>query len=333
MSEPAGPSATEPPAARALWLAAPGRVELRTAPLPPVGEGDVVVRTLWTGISRGTEALVFRGGVPESEHERMRAPFQEGRFPAPVKYGYCAVGRVEAGPPSLVGRTVFALHPHQDRFVVPAAAAVPLPDALLPGRAVLAANMETALNIVWDAGIGPGDRVAIVGGGVVGLLVARLAGRMPAADVTLVDIDPARALPAAALGCRFALPDEAPRECDVVVHASGRGEGLVTALGLAGFEATIVEASWYGDRSVELPLGGAFHARRLRLVSSQVGQVAPARRARFDYRRRLETALALLADPALDVLISGETPFAALDRHYAAILADPATLMHRIRYD
>ncbi|MBA3325886.1 MAG: dehydrogenase, partial [Rhodobacteraceae bacterium] len=147
---------------RALWIAGPGRAELRDV---AEASGEVVVETAFSGISRGTEALVFAGRVPEAERGRMRCPFQEGDFPFPVKYGYAAVGRAVEGPEGLRGRDVFVLHPHQDRFAAPAATCVPLPAGVPPGRAVLAANMETALNVVWDAGVGPCDRVAVVGAG------------------------------------------------------------------------------------------------------------------------------------------------------------------------
>jgi threonine dehydrogenase-like Zn-dependent dehydrogenase len=313
----------------ALWIVAPGRAELRPeAPAP--GPGEVLVETLFSGISRGTEAVVLRGGVPSSEHASMRCPLQAGDFPFPVKYGYAAVGRVTEG--DLAGRAVFVLHPHQDRFAAPQAMAVPLPADVPPARAVLAANMETALNVVWDAGAAPGDRIAVVGAGVVGALAGWLCARLPGAEVTLVDTNPRRAALAVALGCRFALPADAPAACDVAINASGSGAGLATALAALGPDGTAVEASWHGDREVALALGGAFHSRRLRIVSSQVGALPAARRSRWSRRRRLETALRLLADPALDALVSGETPFADLPGRYAAIVGDPETLCHRIRY-
>jgi threonine dehydrogenase-like Zn-dependent dehydrogenase len=315
--------------ARAFWVTGPRRAELR-AEAEPVGE--VVVEAEFSGISRGTEALVFAERIPEGERGRMRAPLQAGAFPFPVKYGYAAVGRVVAGPEALAGRMVFVLHPHQDRFAAPAAMCVPLPDGLEPRRAVLAANMETALNVVWDSGAGPCDRIAVVGAGVVGALVAWLAGRMPGAEVTLVDVNPDRAALAAALGVGFAGPSAAPEGCDVVVHASATGAGLATALGAAGLEATVVEASWHGDAAPAVPLGGAFHSQRLRLASSQVGRVPPGRAPRWTNRRRMEAALGLLAAPELEALISGETGFADLPGAYGAILDDPATLCHVVRY-
>ena len=319
--------------ATAFWVEAVGRGGLRPAAAGEPAPDEVLVETLFSGISRGTETLVFRGGVPQSQYRVMRCPFQEGEFPAPVKYGYAAVGRVRAGHAALLGQVVFVLHPHQTHFVVPAAAVVPLPDGLPPERAVLAANMETALNGLWDAGIGAGDRVGIVGAGVVGLLVAWLAARIPGVCPVVYDIDPAKAVAAAALGVTFAAGDGNPGPFARVIHASGAPQGLRLALSLADFEGLILEMSWYGDREVSLPLGEAFHSRRLVLKSSQVGAVAPSHRERFTRRARLELALSLLRDPALDTLISGESPFAALPQVMARLAAGtlPA-LCHRIRY-
>ncbi len=312
--------------ARALWCTAPFEATLRSAKM---GDG-IAVDTLFTGISRGTERLVHEGRVPEGEHARMRAPAQEGAFTFPVKYGYCAVGRAREG--ALRGREVFALHPHQTAFRMAEAMLSPLPGDLPAERAILAANMETALNILWDGGAAAGDRIAVIGAGVIGALTGYLAARMPGADVTLVDTNPARAALAEALGCGFAAPGAVPDECDVVVHATATTEGLALALGCAGQDATVVEASWHGAGATPVPLGGAFHSRRLRLISSQVGHLPPARAPRWSYGRRMAKALELLRDPALDALISGETAFDDLPGAYGAILADPATLCHRIRY-
>jgi NADPH:quinone reductase-like Zn-dependent oxidoreductase len=308
MNEPISASGS----AQALWYVARRRAELRAADLPPLARQEARVRTLWSGISRGTERLVFEGRVSAGESQRMRAPMQEGDFPYPVKYGYCAVGVVEEGLPALQGRTVFALHPHQDRFVAPASLLAPVPESVPARRAVLAANMETALNALWDSGAGPGDRIVVIGAGVVGLLVGYLAARLPGADVTMVDIDLSRAGIAQHLGCDFQKPLDAPGEADVVFHASATGSGLACALACAGDEATIVEVSWYGDAEVTAPLGLDFHSRRLKLISSQVGQVAPSRRPRWSHRRRMEKALSLLPDERLDALITEEVPFAEL---------------------
>jgi threonine dehydrogenase-like Zn-dependent dehydrogenase len=263
----------------------------------------------------------------------MRAPFQQGEFPAPVKYGYCSVGVVEAGPVELCGRTVFCLYPHQDRYVVPAAALTPVPPAIPPGRVVLAANLETALNVLWDAAPRLGDRITVIGAGTVGCLIARLAGRLPGCAVQLVDVDPRKEAIAHRMGVRFAAPERAAGEQDRVVHASGSPAGLATALGLAGFEATVVEASWFGARPVSLPLGEAFHSQRLAIQSSQVGHIAAAQRGRWDHRRRMATVMELLDDPALDALISGESSFAELPRVLAELSANPnGVLCHRIVY-
>jgi threonine dehydrogenase-like Zn-dependent dehydrogenase len=319
--------------ARAFWVAAPGRGEIRQEPLPPAAAGEVLVRTLYSGISRGTEALVFRGRVPPSEFERMRAPFQDGRFPAPVKYGYANVGQVEDGPADLRGRFVFALYPHQTRYVVPATAVHVLPVSTPPGRAVLAANLETAINGVWDARPFIGDRISVVGAGTVGCLCAWLMSRIAGCEVELVDKNPSRAGIARALGVRFATPETVTGEADVVIHASGAPAGLALALQVAAFEATVVELSWYGDQDVPLGLGQAFHARRLTITSSQVGNVAAAQRARWDTRRRMQLALRLLENPALDALITSESQFEELPEVMEQLSTFPGdTLCHRVRY-
>ncbi|SDF68941.1 zinc-dependent alcohol dehydrogenase [Thalassobaculum litoreum] len=314
--------------ARAFWVVRPGQGEIRQEALTPAGPGEVAVHTLYSGVSRGTETLVFGGRVPESQHAAMRCPFQAGGFPGPVKYGYCAVGALEDG------RTVFCLHPHQDRFVVPADMVRPVPAEVPAARAVLAANMETALNALWDSGIAPGDRVAVVGLGVVGLLIAYLAARVPGVDLVGIDPNPTRAGVAERLAIPFTARAPDGIDADLVVHASGTPDGLATALRLAGMEATVLEASWHGSQPVALALGEAFHSRRLVLRSTQVGMVAPSHRPRWDYARRLDKALALLADPALDCLIDGESAFNALPATMAA-LADGSlpALCHRIRYE
>lgn len=318
---------------RALWYVDAGRAELRDDPLGRPLPGTVRVRARHGAISRGTESLVANGRVPRSEFERMRAPFMAGTFPFPVKYGYATVGVVEVGPAELRARTVFTLHPHQSLFDLPEAAAVPVPAAVPAPRAVLAANMETALNAVWDAGPGPFARVAVVGAGVVGALTGLLLRQFSSASVTLVDIDPGRERVAAALGLAFATPAQAPPECALVVHASASSAGLATALSLAADEATILELSWYGDATVSVPLGGAFHSRRLRLVASQVGMVAPSHRRDWTHRRRLEKALSLLADDRLDVLLEAPVTFNDLPARLPGILAPGSGILcQRIDY-
>ncbi|MEU6083229.1 zinc-binding alcohol dehydrogenase [Streptomyces sp. NPDC047108] len=319
--------------ARAFWLRSPGEGEIRTASLPAPGPDDVVVRALCSGVSRGTETLVFRGGVPENQYGTMRAPFQDGDFPAPVKYGYLSVGVVEEGPPALLGRTVFCLYPHQTRYVVPASAVTPVPDDVPAERAVLAGTVETAVNALWDAAPMIGDRVAVIGAGMVGASVAALLARFPATRVQLVDANPARASLAEALGVDFALPEEAADGCDLVVHASATEAGLTRALELLDPEGTVLELSWYGDRRVSLPLGEAFHSRRLVVRSSQVGTVSPARASRRTYADRLALSLGLLADPAFDALITGECAFEELPQVMPRLASgDLPALCHRVRY-
>ena len=317
---------------RSFWVTAPRQGEIRSAPLRAPTSEDVVVDTRRSAISRGTEALVFQGRVPASQYATMRCPFQKGDFPAPVKYGYASAGVVRGSR-----RRVFCLYPHQDRYVVPAVSVVYIPNDVPDDRAVLAANMETAVNAMWDAAPLIGDRIAVVGGGVVGCLVAALCGRIYGAQVQLVDVNPNRAAVAAALGVGFAVPDDALEAlggmADIVFHASGVGTGLTTALALAGFEAPIIEMSWYGDRAVLAPLGEAFHAKRLSIQASQVGTVAPSRRARRTRRDRLMFAMSLLRDPMFDCLITGRSYFEDLPKTMASLAGDPGdALCHILTY-
>ncbi len=320
--------------ARSIWYTQPGVAEMRTAPLAVPREGMAFVKTLFTGISRGTERLVMSGAVPEAEKARMRAPMQEGEFPFPVKYGYCGVGVVESGPPELMGRTVFCLHPHQDQFIAPVGMLVPIPDGIPARRATLAANMETALNAFWDSGAGPADRIVVVGAGIVGLMVTALAARIPGAEVTVIDVAGDRRSLVESFGARFeTAPSPASAGADVVFHTSVSAAGLNTAIACVGLEGTVVEMSWYGDRDVPVRLGGAFHSQRLKLVSSQVGQISPGHRPRWDYRRRIEAALRLLADDRLDALVADEIAFADAPSELPRILGPGASgLAPVIRY-
>ena len=319
--------------AHAFWLRVPGCGEILPVRLAEPGPDDVVVRTVRSGVSRGTETLVFRGGVAPDQRARMRAPFQDGDFPGPVKYGYLNVGVVEQGPAELCGRTVFCLYPHQTAYVVPAHAVSVVPDGIPPARAVLAGTVETAVNALWDAAPLVGDRVAVVGAGMVGCCVARLLHRIPAVRVTLVDVDPGRADVAAALGVDFALPDTAAGGRDLVVHTSATSAGLQLSLDLLAPEGTVIDLSWYGDTEVRLSLGGAFHTGRLGIRSSQVGTVSPARAARRTAADRLALALELLRDPTFDALLTGESRFDELPEVMARLAAGslPA-LCHTITY-
>ena len=318
---------------QSLWYIAPGCAEIRTEPLTPMTNESVRVRALFGALSRGTESLVYRGLVPESEYSRMAAPWMGGAFPFPVQYGYSNVGIVAEGPSDWIGKQVFALQPHQTIYQTNPQDIVPLPVGVSPERAVLAANMETALNAVWDATPGPGDRITVIGGGVVGCLIAYLCGHLPGAEVTLVDINPERAAIASSLGINFSLPEAAPSDCDVVFHCSASQAGLATAIAAAGNEATVLELSWYGDNPVQAPLGGAFHSRQIRLQSSQVGHVSMSHRPRWTHRRRLQAALQMLTDTRLDVLLETAVNFADLpDRLPDLLGARSHALCCLIRY-
>ena len=320
--------------AHAFWLRSPGCGEIRPAALRDPGPDEVLVRTICSGVSRGTETLVFRGAVPPDQYEAMRAPFQEGDFPGPVKYGYLSVGTVEHGPSDLRGRTVFCLYPHQSAYVVPAAAVTVVPEEVPPTRAVLAGTVETAVNALWDAAPLIGDRVAVVGAGMVGCCVARLLSAFPATQVTLVDVDGGRAEVAAALGVDFALPEDARGDRDLVVHASASAAGLQQSLDLLAPEATVVDLSWYGDKEVRLSLGGAFHSGRLAIRASQVGTISPARAGRRTAAERMGLALELLRDPAFDALLTGQSRFRELPDTMARLAAGRLPeLCHTIDYE
>lgn len=320
--------------AHAFWITQPGQGEILEQQISDPGPGEAQIRTLYSAVSRGTESLVFLGRVPQSEFARMRAPFQEGEFPTPVKYGYISVGVVEAGPADWHGREVFCLFPHQTRYNVPLVAAHPIPRGVPAQRAVLAANLETAVNALWDAGLRRGSRLAVIGAGTLGCLCAWLARRHYDADVELIDIDPARASVAESLGVAFALPADARSDVPLILHTSTTQAGLLTAIELAGFEALILELSWFGDAQLRLPLGGAFHSRRLTLKASQVGHVAPAMRGHATRHSRLRTALRLLTDPILDVLIDSESTFDELPNVLAELASGQRrAICHRINYE
>jgi Zn-dependent alcohol dehydrogenase len=319
--------------ARAFWLREPGVGEIRDVVLPEPRGHDVVVRTLRSAVSRGTESLVFGGHVPPGQYDAMRAPFQDGDFPGPVKYGYLNVGLVEEGPDHLRGRTVFCLHPHQTAYVVPSAAVVPVPEEVPVARAVLAGIVETAVNALWDVPPLVGDRVAVVGAGVLGCSVARLVARVPGTRVTLVDVDPTRSRVATALGVEFASPEDAGDGCDLVVHTSATSAGLQRSLDLSAAEGTVLELSWYGDETTTVSLGGSFHSGRLSLRASQVGRVAPSRRGGRTTSQRLALAVELLRDEAFDCLLSGESAFETLPEVMPRLVSrELPALCHAVTY-
>lgn len=318
--------------ARAYWTVAPGHGEIRGERLEPPGPGEVLVRATASGVSRGSELLVHRGGVPASVAARMRAPFQVGDLAGgAVKYGYLSVGVVEDGEPGWVGRRVFCLHPHQDRYVVPVTALTALPDDVPDRRAVLLGTLETAVNALWDGRPLLGDRVAVVGAGMVGACVTALLARMPLGRLEVVEPDEGRGRTAASFGARWVRPEDATPGCDLVLHCSATGEGLQRALELLDDEAEVVELSWHGDRPVTLDLGADFHSRRLRLRASQVSRVSPHRAAR-GRAGRMEVALRAAADPALDRLLAGPTPFEELPRLMADLAAGAPGLCHVVTY-
>jgi len=327
-----GSAATGRP--RAYWATAPYAGEIRETALAPSEEDGLIVKALYSGISRGTEALVAAGRVPRSQHGAMRCPFQEGDFPFPVKYGYSSVGEVVDGPDSWLGVKVFCLYPHQTLYRVSADDVQLLPEELPPQRAVLGALMETALNGVWDSEAKAGDRVIVLGAGVLGLLTAWLLNALPGSEVMLVDIEPERRGITEKLGLAFALPEEIVQPADVILDCTGSPDALGRALAWTVLESRIVEMSWFGDRPVTLPLGEDFHSKRLTIRSSQVGSVAASQRPRWTRKRRLAKALELLQAEILDALIEAEVAFDDLPEVLPRLArqVEPALCL-RVRYD
>lgn len=322
-----------PDTARALVYAAPQHCEIRDFPLVELAPGLVEVETLFSGLSRGTERVVFNGAIPESEHSRMRAPFQIGEFPFPVAYGYASVGNVVEGPEDLRGRTVFSLAPHQERLRLNGSAVTVLPEEVTPERAVLAANTETALNAIWDAELQPGSTVLIVGAGLLGCLLAALLSIRQDLSVYICDLLPQRSATLTEFPVSFITTTEGLDSVAVSFHTSASAAGLQTAIDALAFEGRVIELSWFGDRDVTLSLGGAFHSKRLTIQSSQVGHVARARRASTGYAQRLGQALGHLADPRFDAFVSEEVAFDDLPEAMPRLLApDAPGIATRIRY-
>lgn len=322
-----------PRSAQAFWLREPGHGEIMVETVPEPGLNEVLVRSLHSGISRGTESIVHRGLVPLEQYTSMRAPFQDGDFPGPLKYGYLNVGIIEEGPEHLRGRVAFCLYPHQTSYVVPATAVTIVPMGVPASRAVLAGTVETAINALWDAAPLVGTRATVVGAGMVGCCVARLLRGIPGAHVSLVDVDPARGDVAAALEVDFALPEAATGLRDLVVHTSATSEGLQLSLDLLAAEGTVIDLSWYGDRDVQVSLGVAFHSRRLGLRASQVNAVSPAMLGRRTSADRLVLALELLQDPAFDAVITGHSPFHDLPEVMSRVASgDLPAICHVIDY-
>lgn len=318
--------------AHGLWLVDKRKYQILPVPLPNgTNKSDIVLKMRVSGVSRGTERLVFNAQVPETEYERMRAPRQTGHFPYPVLYGYCAVADIIDGPAALIGRSAFCLNPHQDYFTAPLEALTFLPETLPARRAVLLANMETALNGIWDSGISAGDKVTVIGAGVIGLLIGFLASRIPATTITVIDTQDRSKL-AGLFGCQFETTPQQGLEADVVFHCSASDSGLQTAFACAGMDSAIVEMSWYGNKSLTLNLGGAFHSKRLRLIGSQVGQIPATHKARWTYQRRMDRALALLDDPRLDELLTHAIAFTDAPQALPSLLDDPAALAISLTY-
>lgn len=311
---------------RELWFEAPRAARLRDAAPLVAGPGEIVARAIASGISRGTELLLYRGEGPTPFDPSM------GAATYPCRYGYAWVGEVTSagdGAGLGIGQRIFALAPHGDEHRADARSVRAIPDGIPATRATLAANLETGVNAAWDARVGLGDRALVVGGGVVGLACALAAARS-GADVTVVEPAGHRRDAALAIGAARAVATDGELDgrFDVVFEVTGRPESLTSAIERAADEARVVIASFYGARIAPVPLGDAFHRRRLSLVSSQVSRIPPERAARWDHARRFELVLALLQDARLDAMIDPPRPFERAAEVYAELDARPAEGLH-----
>lgn len=297
---------------RALWIAEAGRAELREEALTPLEDGWCRVDAIYSAVSPGTERLVANGRVPEEIADVMRCPYMDGSFAFPLKYGYSMVGRVSEGPEDVRGRLVHVLHPHQSRFDVRVGDVRFVPDAISPDRATLASNLETAVTALWDSRIVAGERALVIGFGIVGSLVARLLSRVPGVEVDVLDRDASKRHLATRLG--FAAIDEPRADYDVAFGASGSPDEVQTAIDAVGVEGRIVELSWLGMRESRVLLGGSFHSGRKQLVASQVSNIPPYLRGRWDHARRTRLVFSLLRDPVFDRHITRTIAFDEMPR-------------------
>lgn len=306
--------------ATAFWIESAGIGSLRRVTLREPGQEDHLITTEFSGISIGTERLVALGLVPPSCAAAMACTGMQGSFALPISYGYSLVGRIATG--RLAGGRVFTMHPHQDRIVQSSEHLISVPELLAPGpRVTLLPNLETALNAVWDAELRPGERVAIVGGGAVGLLVAFVLARLHDEGAVLVEADPQRRRLASALpwiGTVLAPEQVDEGTFDVAFHTSANNAGLQLAIDALGFEGRVIELSWYGSRPVLLHLGTSFHHQRKRLIASQVATVAPSHRAEGRHMRTAHV-FGLLGDARLDALLGTPIPFAELPEFFARL--------------
>jgi len=317
-------------------------VILEPVDLKQLSKDEVLVKALYSGISRGTESLVYSGKVPSSEWSRMRCPNQTGEFSFPINYGYASVGKVISVGSDVTntkaGDKVFVLHPHQDRFIVGDSWINVLPDDLQdPEIAVLSANMETALNANWDADIENRKSIVVVGGGVVGILTAYVAKQLSGKKPVLIDIDERKAELANKFGFDFALARDAASEdfgkFECVFHTSASEKGLQLAIDLAVFEGRVIEMSWYGDKPISINLGGAFHSQRISLISSQVGHVSANKRQSHSHSDRMSLAMDLLRNSALKALLKPIVPFADLPDRLDEVLTSSETLCPLVTYN
>lgn len=307
---------------KSLWFKNQFHAVMETEMLPVLPpnkkKNSCLIKTLFTAISPGTEYLVYSGGVPKKLYVEMRCPYMGGDFSFPIKYGYSLVGQVLDGPTSLKGKLIHTLHPHQDYARISAEDVYVIPDGISPQRATLASNMETALNAIWDSGVNIGDKVLIVGFGIIGSLIARILSFIPQVEVDVLDVQPAKITLIEQLGFSI-YKEEKEKKYDLAFHTSGSGPGLQTSINNVGLEGKIIETSWYGDKEVNLCLGETFHSQRKLIISSQVSHLPACKSARWDYKRRKEVVFQLLLHPEFDAHITHTIAFHNLPKLFQSL--------------
>ena len=290
----------------------------------------VLVKTLYSGISKGTENLVARGKIHKSQFKIMRCPFQDGNFSFPIKYGYINIGEIIDGPISLTGKKIFTLFPHQTVFEI-STKNINLIKNKNAKKYLLTANMETAVNIFWDSQAKKNDRILIVGLGSVGLLTAYFFKLKGYKNLYVSDVNLSKKSIAKKLNLNFIHYNKI-NNLDCIINTTSNYDVLNNSFTKLNLDGKIIEASWYGEKVGKLNLGNEFHSKRLRIISSQVSNIPLHMQKKHNYRSRLKIAINALNDDKLLLLINSVSKFENLEKNYISILKDKNIIIHAIKY-
>jgi len=309
---------------RSLWHLSDSQSVIKENTAQNPSPSFLKIQSHFSLISTGTERLVACGEVPGSVHDDMKVPYMEGAFPFPIKYGYSLVGKVITEGHSMTGKLVHAMHPHQDFCLINESDLFEIHSNIPAQRATLASNLETALTAVWDAQVNIGDRVLIVGFGLIGSLIARLLSFIPAIYFQIIEIDKERIQHAEKLGFPVSAILRKHSKFDIAFHTSATAEGLQTCIDGVGLEGKIIELSWYGKKPVKINMGGSFHSQRKQIISSQVGKLPSKYNARWDMKRRKKVVFELLENALFDQQITHFIKFVDTPTFFADLRAGKA---------